>query len=169
MAERTREVRHWARTGRGQRWFARSACAVVLLLAVTGCRSLARAAFIPPEVAVADTKVRSIGLRGGALDVMLRVDNPNDFRLDVAGVRYVVWVDSTQVATGTIERVVTLPPRSTTTVEVPVEFLLDALRVVMVRFVSSGTVPYRVTGEFRYLTPFGGITRPFESAGTVRR
>jgi LEA14-like dessication related protein len=97
------------------------------------------------------------------------VDNPNDFRLDVAGVRYIVWVDSTQVATGNVERVVTLLPRSTTLVEVPVEFLLEALRVVMVRFVASGTVPYRVTGEFRYVTPFGSITRPFESAGMVRR
>jgi len=38
-----------------------------------------------------------------------------------------------------------------------------------VRFVASGTVPYRVTGEFRYVTPFGSITRPFESAGMVRR
>ena len=147
----------------------RLALVSALVLSLTGCRSLARAAFVPPEVAVADTKVRNIGLRGGALDVSLRVENPNDFRLDVAGVRYVVWVDSTQVATGNVERVVTLLPRSTTLVEVPVEFLLEALRVVMVRFMSSGTVPYRVTGEFRYVTPFGSLTRPFESGGTVRR
>lgn len=152
----------------GARWRAR-AILVGALLSLGGCRSLARAAFIPPEVTVADTKVRSIGLRGGALDVSLRVENPNDFRLDVAGVRYVVWVDSTQVATGTVDRLVTLPPRSTTLVEVPVEFVLGALRVVMVRFVASGTVPYRVTGEFQYVTPFGRLTRPFESGGTVRR
>jgi LEA14-like dessication related protein len=143
--------------------------AFAVMLTLSGCRSLAKAAFIPPEVAVADTKVRNISLRGGALDVVLRVENPNDFRLDVSGVRYVVWVDSTQVATGTVERLVTLPPRSATTVEVPVEFVLDALRVVMVRFVSTGSVPYRVTGEFQYVTPFGRITRPFESGGTVRR
>jgi hypothetical protein len=154
MADRAHDGMGWRLAGHGRRWFARSVLMVGVLLSLTGCRSLARAAFIPPDVAVADTKVRNIGLRGGSLDVTLRVD---------------VWVDSTQVATGTIERVVTIPPRSTTMVEVPVEFLLDALRVVMVRFVSSGTVPYRVTGEFRYVTPFGGITRPFESAGTVRR
>ena len=169
MADRAHDGMGWRLAGHGRRWFARSVLMVGVLLSLTGCRSLARAAFIPPDVAVADTKVRNIGLRGGALDVTLRVDNPNDFRLDVAGVRYIVWVDSTQVATGNVERVVTLLPRSTTLVEVPVEFLLEALRVVMVRFVASGTVPYRVTSEFRYVTPFGSITRPFESAGMVRR
>ena len=158
-----------ARGRRVLRWRGWALGVFALLLGSTGCRSLARAAFIPPAVAVEDTKVRSIGLRGGTLDVLLRVENPNDFRLDVAGVRYVVWVDSTQVATGSVERVVTLPPRSSTVVEVPVEFLLEAMRVVMVRFVSTGSVPYRVSGEFQYVTPFGRITRPFESGGTVRR
>ena len=78
------------------------------VLAVAGCASIARRAFQNPVVTVADTKVTGVSARGGSLEVTLRVENPNDFRLDVGALRYVVWVDSTQVATGQLDRIVTL-------------------------------------------------------------
>ena len=142
---------------------------VALLLGVAGCASLARRAFQNPVVAVADTKVTGLSPRGGSLEVTLRVENPNDFRLDIGAVRYVVLVDSTQVATGRIDRVVTLEPTSTTLVAVPVQFALDAVAMVGVRFLTTGSLQYRVTGQFDYVTPFGRLTRPFASDGSVRR
>ena len=145
------------------------ACAGLVLLAVTGCASLARRAFANPVVSVRDTKVTGLTPRGGALEVTLDVQNPNDFRLDVGAVRYVVWVDSTQVATGTVDRIVTLEPQATTAVVVPVQFALDAVAMVAVRFMTTGSLRYRVSGQFDYVTPFGRLTRPFASDGQVRR
>ena len=118
---------------------------------------------------VADTKVTGVSARGGSLEVTLRVENPNDFRLDVGALRYVVWVDSTQVATGQLDRIVTLEPAATSTVVVPVQFALDAVAMVGVRFLTTGSLQYRVTGQFDYVTPFGRLTRPFASDGSVRR
>ena len=138
-------------------------------LAVAGCASIARRAFQNPVVTVADTKVTGVSARGGSLEVTLRVENPNDFRLDVGALRYVVWVDSTQVATGQLDRVVTLEPAATSTVVVPVQFALDAVAMVGVRFLTTGSLQYRVTGQFDYVTPFGRLTRPFASDGSVRR
>ena len=158
------------KTGWGLR--PRASWGIVLLCgiaALTGCASLARRAFVNPVVTVADTKVTGLSARGGALDVTLRVENPNDFRLDVGAVRYTVWVDSTQVATGSIDRVVTLEPRATTQVVVPVQFALDAVAMVAVRFMTTGSLRYRVAGQFDYVTPFGRLTRPFASDGQVRR
>jgi LEA14-like dessication related protein len=139
------------------------------VLAVAGCASIARRAFQNPVVTVADTKVTGVSARGGSLEVTLRVENPNDFRLDVGALRYVVWVDSTQVATGQLDRVVTLEPAATSTVVVPVQFALDAVAMVGVRFLTTGSLQYRVTGQFDYVTPFGRLTRPFASDGSVRR
>ena len=139
------------------------------VLAVAGCASIARRAFQNPVVMVADTKVTGFSARGGSLEVTLRVENPNDFRLDVGALRYVVWVDSTQVATGQLDRIVTLEPVTTSTVVVPVQFALDAVAMVGVRFLTTGSLQYRVTGQFDYVTPFGRLTRPFASDGSVRR
>lgn len=145
------------------------ASAGLVTLAATGCASLARRAFANPVVSVRDTKVTGLSPRGGALEVTLDVQNPNDFRLDVGAVRYVVWVDSTQVATGTVDRIVTLEPQATTAVVVPVQFALDAVAMVAVRFMTTGSLRYRVSGQFDYVTPFGRLTRPFASDGQVRR
>ncbi len=139
------------------------------VLAVAGCASIAKRAFQNPIVTVADTKVTGFSARGGSLEVTLRVENPNDFRLDVGALRYVVWVDSTQVATGQLDRIVTLEPVTTSTVVVPVQFALDAVAMVGVRFLTTGSLQYRVTGQFDYVTPFGRLTRPFASDGSVRR
>ena len=148
---------------------ARQVVRLVGLLGLTACASLARRAFVNPVVTVEDTKVTGLSPRGGALEVTLQVENPNDFRLDVGAVRYVVWVDSTQVATGAIDRVVTLESTATTRVVVPVQFALDAVAMVAVRFMTTGSLRYRVTGQFDYVTPFGRLTRPFASDGQVRR
>ena len=145
------------------------ALALGVVLAVAGCASIARRAFQNPVVTVADTKVTGFSARGGSLEVTLRVENPNDFRLDVGALRYAVWVDSTQVATGQLDRIVTLEPVTTSTVVVPVQFALDAVAMVGVRFLTTGSLQYRVTGQFDYVTPFGRLTRPFASDGSVRR
>jgi LEA14-like dessication related protein len=152
-------------------WMRRIAVGLALggVLAVAGCASIAKRAFQNPIVTVADTKVTGFSARGGSLEVTLRVENPNDFRLDVGALRYVVWVDSTQVATGQLDRIVTLEPAATSTVVVPVQFALDAVAMVGVRFLTTGSLQYRVTGQFDYVTPFGRLTRPFASDGSVRR
>jgi len=143
--------------------------ALAVCIGLGACASLARRAFQNPVVTVADTKVTGFSPRGGSLEVTLRVENPNDFRLDVGAVRYAVWVDTTQLATGQIDRIVTLEPTATSTVVVPVQFALDAVAMVGVRFLTTGSLQYRVTGQFDYVTPFGRLTRPFTSDGSVRR
>lgn len=143
--------------------------ALAMFIGLGACASLARRAFQNPVVTVADTKVTGFSARGGSLEVTLRVENPNDFRLDVGAVRYAVWVDSTQVAKGQLDRIVTLEPSTTSTVVVPVQFALDAVAMVGVRFLTTGSLQYHVTGQFDYVTPFGRLTRPFASDGSVRQ
>lgn len=152
-----------------RRWPTTAVLALFVALSLAGCASIARRAFVSPVVSVQQTRVRALSTRGGSLDVTLQVENPNDFRLDVGRVRYALWVDSVQVATGEVERVVTLEPRATSTVVVPVDFALDAVAMVAVRFMTTGGLRYRVTGQFDYVTPFGRLTRPFVSDGQVGR
>src|SRR6185503_1083775 len=73
------------------------------LLAGAGCSTLGKAAFKEPKVELQDVKVTGIGFNGGSLDVLLNVDNPNEFRLDATQLDYDVVVgDSVRFATGTV-------------------------------------------------------------------
>jgi len=140
---------------------------VALLAAATGCRTLARQVLANPVVEVKDVKVKGVGLEGGSLDVILDVYNPNEFRMDATHLTYQVWVDSSQVATGEIDKLVSLSEKGRSEVIVPVEFTFASVRAAMLKFASRGSVDYRVTGQFTYVTPFGNITRPYSGQGRL--
>ncbi|MEX2181763.1 MAG: LEA type 2 family protein [Gemmatimonadaceae bacterium] len=143
---------------------------VLALLAVgaaSGCRTLARAAFANPVVEVKDVRVTSIGLQGGSVDVVLDVYNPNEFRLDATRVSYVFWVDTSQVASGAIEKLLTLEQKGRGQIVVPVTFGYAALSEALREYSRFGRLDYRVTGQFTMATPFGTITRPYSGTGRI--
>ena len=89
----------------GRRWLT---VALAVVTVAAGCKTLARQAFSNPVVEVKDVKVTGVGPQGGSLDVILDVYNPNEYRLDATRITYQVWVDTSQVATGAIDGLVTL-------------------------------------------------------------
>src|SRR3569832_2133602 len=69
-------------------------------IVVAGCSTLGKAARRDPVVTLQDVKVTGVGLNGGSLDVVLNVENPNDFRLDATQLNYHVLVDTVPFAYG---------------------------------------------------------------------
>ena len=138
-----------------------------LLLSASSCASIARQAFANPVVEVKDVRVRSIGLVGGTLDVVLAVYNPNEYRLDATRITYNFFVDTTQVVTGAIDELVTLDERGRSEIVVPVTFGYQAMTIAMREYLAKGALDYRVSGEFTIVTTFGNITRPYSGRGRV--
>lgn len=139
--------------------------AALLSTAALGCASLARQAFVTPIVTLKDVQVKAIGVTGGAVDLVLEVNNQNDYRLDANRVTYTLVVDSATIATGQITKLVTLPAKQISEVRLPVSIsvkeLLGAARVMT----KAGSVNYHVVGEVTVATPFGSMTRPYNSVG----
>lgn len=148
----------------GRRWMV---IALLTLTGVAGCRTLARQAFTDPVIEVKDVKVTGIGPEGGSLDIVLDVYNPNEFRLDATRITYQVWVDTTQLATGAIDKRVTLTDKGRSDVVVPVSFTYAAVRLALLQMTLRGSIDYRVTGQFTVMTPFGNITRPYSGTGRL--
>lgn len=141
--------------------------AAALLLAAAECKTFARQLFANPVVEVKDVRVKGIGLQGGSLDIVLDVYNPNEYRLDATGITYNVWVDSLQLATGQIEKLVTLAEKGRSEIVVPVSFTFAAVQKALELYSRRGSLDYRVTGEFAMQTPFGKITRPYSGKGRL--
>lgn len=143
----------------------RVAAALLVAAALAGCGRLARSAFRQPIVALQDVVVKGVGTQGGALDVVLAVENPNDYRLDATRLTYRVYADSLSVAEGAVDQRVTLPEKRTTAVTLPVTFTFRELMAAASVLMRQGAVDYRVVGEVTLATPFGRITRPYEGRG----
>lgn len=148
-----------------RRW--KMGLALVAVVGAVGCATIARQAFSNPVVTVKDVLVKGIGLQGGSLDLILDVYNPNDYRLDARRLSYQVWVDSSQVATGDIEKLLTLSNKGHSEVVVPVNFTIASVQKALVKFAMQGSLEYRVTGSFTMATPFGDITRPYSGTGRL--
>lgn len=138
-----------------------------LILALSGCATLARQAFQSPVVEVRDVKVRNLGLQSATLDVHLDIQNPNEYRLDAEKISYIFFVDSTQVVSGEVTQRLTLEEKGTIPLTVPVTFDFQAVQTAMRYYLAHGALDYRVEGMFTLVTPLGRLTRPYSGRGRV--
>ena len=137
-----------------------------LLFATSACASLGSASFATPTVELKDVRVRGVGLKGGTLDVVLDVYNPNGYRLDTSGFTYTLFIDSSNVATGQVKRLVTLETKKKTEVTLPLTFTMKELQNAARAMTDMGSVNYRLVGDLTVSTPAGSFTRPYEGRGT---
>jgi len=135
------------------------------VVAAAGCSALGRAAFKEPVVALRDVKVTGIGLNGGSLDVVLDVDNPNDFRLDATQLRYTVLVDTVQFATGTTSQHFTVEGKRTQQVHIPINFSYAGIGQAGRQLMNTGSVNYTVRGDVTVGSPVGNFTIPYSQTG----
>jgi len=138
------------------------ATAAVFLLAAPACAPFARQAFRTPTVVLQDVRIRALGLEGGALDLVLDVYNPNEYRIDATRLTYTLIADTALVATGAVARRVTLNTRSHNDVTLPVTFTFKELLNAADVMLRTGAIDYTVKGEVTVDSPFGSITRPYQ-------
>lgn len=148
--------------------FARDAVVVALAaaaLAASACAGFLRHEFGTPVVELRDVRLKGLGVQGGSLDLVLDVYNPNSYRLDASRVTYRLLVDTTQVASGEINKLVTLETKKKSEVILPVSFTTRELLGAAAAITRTGSVDYTVRGELTVATPWGNFTRPYEGKG----
>jgi len=138
---------------------------LLTVILLSACASLGKSVFATPTVELKDLKVRSIGLQGGSVDVIVTVDNLNDYRLDATHLTYNLYVDTNKVFFGEIKRTVTLEPNKKTEVVIPVAFSIQDLMRATQLLGKTGGVDYRVEGEVTAVTPAHTFVRAYKGNG----
>ncbi|MBX9927545.1 MAG: LEA type 2 family protein [Gemmatimonadaceae bacterium] len=142
-----------------------TALVLFVLTAAAGCGRLARSAFQPPLVGLQDVVIKGLGTEGGSLDIILDVENKNDYRIDATRVTYTVYADSGRIASGEVNKLVTLPKKDRNVIVLPVTVTYKELLSAAGALMRRGGVDYRIVGEVTVATPFGKITRPYAGNG----
>jgi len=145
----------------------------VMALLLVGCAGL-HGHVQDPEVTLADMQVVEMRPLEAVFQIQLRVMNPNDFVLDIRGVRCDVNIDGKHFATGVGDRKSEIPAYGTGLV--PVKVYASTLKMfssvmAMVQGLdgqAGGLAPihYEISGTIRM---GGGINRtvPFHSKGEL--
>lgn len=139
--------------------------AVLGVMGVAGCKTVARQVLQEPVVTLRDVKLVGAGFQGGTLDILLNVYNPNEFRLDGSRITYRVFADSVAVGGGSLDQKFTVQNGDSTRLSLPLTFTWAGLGAVARQLQNQGVVNYRVTGEIEVATPIGTFTRPYDQSG----
>ena len=124
--------------------------------------------FLSPEVKVVNAKIRSAGLSGIQLDVILQVANPNPASLPVTRILYTLKKESdgTILADGVSRQLVTLQAGDPATpITIPMSFQYWGLGAAGKSIVTRGKTSVKVTREISFRAPMatgGTATSHFE-------
>ncbi|HSH41588.1 MAG TPA: LEA type 2 family protein [Arenicellales bacterium] len=142
------------------------AAVAALALALAGCTALMRRPD-PPRVSLTNIRLLELGLFEQRFELGLRVQNPNEFGLDLAGMDYRLEVNGESFATGVAADRVSVPASGETVIYVPVSAnLLENLgHLQRWQLDPPDSLDYRLTGGVR-LSDFG-FRVPFDYTGSV--
>lgn len=143
----------------------RTALTAFAALALAGCASLGLGSFREPVVSFSDAKIRGLGLSGGSVDVVLSIYNPNRFDLNATRLTYRLMVEDRDLGTGALNQAFRVSDNDSTYVTIPVDFTYAGLGTAGRQLLQTGTINYRVIGDFTVDTPLGSFTRPYDQRG----
>lgn len=124
-----------------------------LLLALAGCAGLP-VGVEAPRVSLAGLRPEALGLLEQQYLLTLRVQNPNDFALDIAGLDYTLEVNDQPFAEGVAASGKTIPAFGTDTLEVTALGTLQGVLNQLGRLQIGGDgalkpLRYRLAGKLR--------------------
>lgn len=143
----------------------RFALAALAALALGGCASLGLGSFREPVVHFNDARLRGLGLSGGSVDVVLSIYNPNRFDLNATRLTYRLMVEDRDLGTGALNNAFRVGDNDSTFVTIPIDFTYAGLGAAGRQLLTSGSINYRVIGDFTVDTPLGRFTRPYDQRG----
>lgn len=147
-------------------WRSRCAVSVLLALLLAGCAGLGpyREA---PRVSLVSIQPRELGVLEQRYGLKLRIMNPNDTALPVAGMQYSLQINDREFAYGVSRQPVSIPAYGEAVLDVDVvSNLLSVLRRLQEENTGKpGSLTYRLSGSLSLENRIG--TLPFDYHGEL--
>ena len=138
---------------------------LMLAVSLSGCATAANAVFTQPDVVFRGVGIRSIGIEGADLEVLLNIYNPNAYALGASQLHYRLLVDSLELGAGAIDSAFTVARRDSAIVRLPVRLGFRALQRLGPQLLRGGEIPYRLIGDVTLKSFVGTFSRQFSEAG----
>ena len=128
------------------RWSARTVVVISIGAVLAGCGGPG-SSFKQPDITVSQVVVRGLGITGGTLDLLVRVDNPNNFNL--RGTQLDAGFDVEQSHVGDIRYTseFNVPSKGQTTLTLPIRFNWLGVGGAFRSLLGYGDLPYTIKGQ----------------------
>lgn len=120
-----------------------------------------------PTLTFQRVNLRDLTFVGLGVDLDWRIDNPNDFGIDLASVEYEFEVDGHLLARGKSAKGIQIAPSASSTLTLPFDVVYREMARSILALYQKTEVPFTVKGHFGFDTPVGVIRVPFRKAGTL--
>jgi LEA14-like dessication related protein len=141
-----------------------------LLLAlsiVLGACSAIHEVFREPDVQLERVVVRGVGIRGGNLDLIVDVENPNGFALHGTKLEVGFEVEGEHLGDIAYDDDFSVTENGRTTLTLPLTFGWAGVGNAVVTALGSGDLPYKMKGQVELRTPLGPKEVAFSREGRV--
>jgi LEA14-like dessication related protein len=139
---------------------------LALIVSIAGCAGIG-AIFKEPEIQLERAIVRGIGITGGNLDLIVNVDNPNNFTLYGTRLQVGLDVEGSHLGDITYDDDFSVTENGTTTITLPLTFGWAGVGSAVRTALSYADLPYEMKGQLELQTPLGRKTVPFTHEGRV--
>lgn len=143
----------------GSRW-----CLFGLILSGGGCSGIGDL-FKEPDIQLDHVVVHGLGLTGGNLDLVVKVENPNAFSLQGTKLAVGFDVEGSHLGDITYNDDFTVSQNGTTTITLPLRFGWSGVGSAVRAALSYGDLPYKMKGQAELQTPWGRKVVPFTHEG----
>lgn len=143
-----------------------SAGPLLLWAALAGCAAVGNV-LKDPDVELEQVVVRDVGVRGGRLDLLVGVENPNAFDLRGTEVELGFDVEGSHVGDVRYGSDFSVTSGGRTTLTLPLQFEWAGVGTALRSALSYGEVPYEMKGQLTLQTPWGAQSVPFTRRGRV--
>ncbi|MGH7508241.1 MAG: LEA type 2 family protein [Gemmatimonadales bacterium] len=123
--------------------------------------------FKEPDIQLDRAILRGVGVTGGNLDLVLRVENPNNFRLEGTRLEVGFDVEGSHLGDITYDDEFSVSENGTTTITLPLRFAWSGVGSAVRAALGYGDLPYEMKGQAELRTPWGRAEVPFTREGRV--
>jgi LEA14-like dessication related protein len=136
------------------------------MVSAAGC-SVIGDIFKEPDVQLERVVVRGISVTGGNLDLIVKVDNPNNFTLEGTRLELGFDVEGEHLGDIAYDDDFAVTENGTTTLTLPLQFGWTGVASAVRAALGYGELPYRMKGQVELKTPWGRKQVPFTREGRV--
>lgn len=111
--------------------------------------------FKEPDIQLDHAVVRGIGLTGGNLDLVVKVENPNNFALQGTKLQVGIDVEGSHLGDITYDSDFAVAENGTTTITLPLRFGWSGVGSAVRAALGYGDLPYKMKGQATLRLPGG--------------
>jgi LEA14-like dessication related protein len=111
--------------------------------------------FKEPDIQLDHAVVRGVGLSGGNLDLVVKIENPNNFTLQGTRLQVGIDVEGSHLGDITYDDDFSVSQNGETTLTLPLRFRWSGVGRAVRAALSYGDLPYKMKGQATLRLPWG--------------